>query len=71
MLEVATESELSTETASILFLFASVDPDQRGGELGTDGVEGIGIEGDRDISVIDVSDVEAVMVGGEEGTDRE
>ena len=40
------------------------------GELGTDGVEGISIEGDRDISVIDVSDTEVVMVGGEEGSRR-
>ena len=70
MLKVATESELNTESASILFLLASVNPDQRGGELGTDGAEGISIEGDRDISVIDVSDIEVVMVGGEEGSRR-
>ena len=50
-------------------LFASLDPDERWGELGTDG--GGGIEGERDISFTDMSDVAVVMVGGEEDTEEE
>jgi hypothetical protein len=65
---VAAVSELRTESASMLFL-ASVDPDERLGELGAD--EGEDIEGERDVSVIEWSDVEVVTPGGEEGMDRE
>ena len=65
---MAKVSELRTESVSALSV-ALADPDERRGELGTD--EGGGIEGERDMSVIDVSDVAVVMVGGEEGRDRE
>ncbi len=68
VLEVAKVSELRTESVSMFFI-ASADPDERRGELGTD--RGGSIEGERDISVIDISDVALVMVGGEEGTDKE
>ena len=61
------ESELRTESVSMLFV--SLDPDERRGELGTDG--GGGIEGERDISFTDMSDVAVVIVGGEEGTEEE
>ena len=65
---VETVSELSTESASMLFL-PSADPEESEGELGTDG--GVDIEGERDTSVNDMSDIEVVMAGGEEGTDGE
>ena len=60
-------SELRTDSASMLF--ASVDSDERRGELGTDG--GWGIEGERDISVVDLPEVAVVMVGGEESAEEE
>jgi len=50
----------------VLFL-ASPDPDKRRRELGTGGGEGI--EGEkRDTFIIDASDVEVAIAGGEGGT---
>ena len=62
-------SELRIESVSMLF--ASVDPDERRGKLGTDGDGDGGIEGERDVSFIDMSDGAVVMVGGGEGTEKE
>jgi len=69
VLVLARVSELRTESASVLFL-ASADPEKRRGELGTGGGEGI--EGEkRGTPVIDTSDVEVVVAGGEGGTAEE
>ena len=62
MLVLATVSELRMENASMLFL-ASANPNERGGELGTDGKGG-----ERGASAVDMSDVAVVIGGGEGGT---
>lgn len=68
VLVLATVSKLCTESTSTLSL-ASADLYETVGELGTAGGEGI--EGDSGTPAIDMSDVEMVTEGWEEGVDEE